>query len=386
MKTKTISVALIIVLFSSSIANQDSQQIQSVSRSKLNQIDINLDIDPSQRLKDLHSIYAPVLKDVEKKMIIQMKKMYNLSENVFKLLSTVLRFAYYFKTNSEIFDEIISISRASGVEISHLMLFNFFYEISSEKLCTSIITRNSDGEILFGSNLDFFFPAELSQLAYFGNFKKNGKTLYIGQGLYGVIGLLRGSRPGEYTLSINQRNSHQTTIFREIFSFGSREILYFVREVLETKESFSSALEYIKTAKLRSTAYYIIGGVSGNEGRLVIRNPDSVHAEYALNSTKWFIVQTNSDRDDPNAKMDRRREAAERKLTQRGPDGLDLVDLDKILSETPNHMLQPNLATITTVLSRNDENNQFFAYVWNFRESLVEDDKSKDSFGELLEE
>jgi hypothetical protein len=55
----------------------------------------------------------------------------------------------------------------------------------------------------------------------------------------------------------------------------------------------------------------------GNEGSVLERDPSSLNAQYSLNETTWFLVQTNYDRNKPD--KDGRRTAAEKRINEIGP-------------------------------------------------------------------
>ena len=347
--------------------HQDLQQVKPAnwSRRLLKPIIINLDLPPSERLNNLHEAYAEILKVQEPILMKKVTVVFGNSKTLFKMITKLLRFIYYMKTNSEMFDEIQSISKKTGVDISLLMLTNYYYDLINQKLCTTIVARSSQGEVLFASNLDFSFPEELGKLAFYGNFMKNGETVFLGQGLYGLVGVLRGTVPGKFSVAINQRPTGRSDAFRRIFFSNAFENVYFLRKVLETQKSYVEAKKMLETAQINSYAYYVIAGVSDNEGAVIERNNDSIHDEYFLSDKNWFLVQSNYDRDQPDNPKDPRRTAAEKKLRARGPKDLALSDLDKILKEYPNHQITERSATITTVLARNDENNEFTVYVWD---------------------
>ena len=72
---------------------------------------------------------------------------------------------------------------------------------------------------------------------------------------------------------------------------------------------------------------------------------DYVHGSYELTDERWFLVQTNYDRDEPEPLIDTRRVPAEKKMIERGNSNFHSEDLMKILMEWPNF----NIATIMTV-------------------------------------
>lgn len=72
---------------------------------------------------------------------------------------------------------------------------------------------------------------------------------------------------------------------------------WLVRRVLEEETDYESAVRRLKSVRIGGPVYYIVSGVGPNEGIVIERDPDAVHAYYELSDTVWFLVQTNYDRD-----------------------------------------------------------------------------------------
>ena len=64
--------------------------------------------------------------------------------------------------------------------------------------------------------------------------------------------------------------------------------------------------------------YYIISGIEPNEGSVIERETNSIHGFYELNDERWFLVQTNYDRDQPDPTHDPRRVPVENRVKERG--------------------------------------------------------------------
>ena len=65
---------------------------------------------------------------------------------------------------------------------------------------------------------------------------------------------------------------------------------------------------------LTSQVYYIISGIKENEGEIVARDYNKEVLVETLNSSQWFTVQTNFDRDQEEPLNDYRRIPAENKI------------------------------------------------------------------------
>jgi len=54
-------------------------------------------------------------------------------------------------------EEIRVISELSGVEEGEIYFLNFAYDISTTKACSGVLSRDENGTIWHGRNLDFEF-------------------------------------------------------------------------------------------------------------------------------------------------------------------------------------------------------------------------------------
>ena len=79
---------------------------------------------------------------------------------------------------------------------------------------------------------------------------------------------------------------------------------------------------------------------------MIERDTEDVHAFYELTDEKWFLVQTNYDRDQPDPIHDPRRIPAEDRIKQNGPEFSEDKLLKLIMSEWPTF----NIATIMTAI------------------------------------
>jgi hypothetical protein len=327
-----------------------------------------MDLAVHERYAELHKRYASTLAGLADDIVEKAQKELG-GQFTFKLLETIIKFFYYSKTRPDMFDEVMEVSKATGIKASTIVFFNFYYEADG-RACTSVVARQTDDTVLFGSNLDFVFFKNIKKLTYQGAFYKGGQLLYKSNNIYGLVGNLRGTRPGKYTLAINQREANGN-LLRALFFKDGFETLFFIRHVLENAEDFPSALKMIEETPLKSNAFYTIAGPGKNDGCVVERNEDNVNAKYCLDDKTWFLVQTNYDRSDPDPISDHRRVPAENKFKKLTQAGLNEDSMLEILSEDPNHVIGingkgGNEATITTIISTNSgENKKFTMYLWD---------------------
>ena len=76
---------------------------------------------------------------------------------------------------------------------------------------------------------------------------------------------------------------------------------------------------------------------------VIERSNNYTHAHYELSEERWFLVQTNYDRDQPDPIHDPRRTPAEKRMAQLGT-GLTPEELLKVMLQWPTM----NIATIMT--------------------------------------
>ena len=99
--------------------------------------------------------------------------------------------------------------------------------------------------------------------------------------------------------------------------------------------------------RIGGPVYYIISGTGPNDGCVIERETNSVHAYYELNETTWFLVQTNYDRDYPDPVTDPRRIPVENRLRERGNIHFEEKELfEDFMSQWPTF----NIATIMTAI------------------------------------
>lgn len=79
----------------------------------------------------------------------------------------------------------------------------------------------------------------------------------------------------------------------------------------------------MKEQRIGGPVYFVVSGAGANEGMVIERDTDSVHAYYELSEDNWFIVQTNYDRDQPDPVHDPRRIPVEKKIRERGNSNLN---------------------------------------------------------------
>ncbi len=69
-----------------------------------------------------------------------------------------------------------------------------------------------DGSFYHGRNLDYGVPG-LQNIAVNVNFTSKGQTVYQGTTYAGYVGLLTGMKPGAFSLSIDERDTRNGTVW-----------------------------------------------------------------------------------------------------------------------------------------------------------------------------
>ena len=151
--------------------------------------------------------------------------------------------------DQDLVDECKAIAEISKIPEAVILTMNFLYEMSAH--CTSIVLENSDRQMIFARNLDFAFTNYIAGLTVEGHFYRNGKLVYIGNMIVGYGGILTGVKPGKFSLSINERDTHSPIdLLRnldEMFERRSFDDIKWARKVLETAESFDEAKTMLAT-------------------------------------------------------------------------------------------------------------------------------------------
>ena len=200
-KNITILCLLLLVNLPTSILATPSSDDPAISKFKAPVFTINMDLDVHQRYTQLNTFFkdkfVTASNKIEKDMIERLG-----SSMGFFLLKTVMAYFQYAKITSTMFDEVVEVSKATGVPGSIITLFNYYYELDSVA-CTSILARDTQKRVIMGSNLDYFFPEEIAVLVYQANYFSKTKLVYTAQTIYGAVGVLRGIKPNKFTIALN---------------------------------------------------------------------------------------------------------------------------------------------------------------------------------------
>ncbi|CAB3402631.1 unnamed protein product [Caenorhabditis bovis] len=321
-----------------------------VNSRKLRKYTINLDENPTQRWNHVirdHLDYLPGVIAESKNYIPTF-----LQPFVWFVSSKI---AYFFPKDKRL--ELEGIALESGIPLGEVVGLNILYDIAAFDRrhvfglgCTSIVAQNSKGQIIHGRNLDFDMTDLLKNITIYVDFTRNGEIIYSGITFVLYNGLLTGQRPNEYSVSLNARYSGPfiDNIVMEIYTKFKRPVSYFIREVLETKDSFEEAVDALSKTHLFSPSYIIVAGTKPNEGVIISRNRWNAADIYRLEFEKkrWFLVETNFDH--WKGDRDERRLTAIAQLKRIGASNISASRMFDVLS---THPVNNNLTVFSTVIS-----------------------------------
>jgi hypothetical protein len=193
--------------------------------------------------------------------------------------------------------EMASIAPVLGLKLGDIVVLNLIYQIEGigvncslanntgpcpakkganhePGLCTSIIARDSNGQIFHGRNLDWSIPAMLRQLMVDVEYQRNGSTLFIGSQPVGYMGILHAVKPNGWSFSLDARNHGGNVLSNLIWSLLQHSLTptQHARQVMESASSYTEAVTALSTGSLVNPAYYIVGGMLPHEGAVVTRD------------------------------------------------------------------------------------------------------------------
>lgn len=73
-----------------------------------------------------------------------------------------------------------------------------------------------------------------------------------------------------------------------------------------TENSFIGALQKLKDTKTTAPVFYTLSGVDPNEGVVIEKKREGIHALFELTNDKWFVSVANTDKDKSTEKNDPR--------------------------------------------------------------------------------
>ncbi|EAS05941.1 linear amide C-N hydrolase, choloylglycine hydrolase family protein (macronuclear) [Tetrahymena thermophila SB210] len=290
---------------------------------------VNLDLSYQDRWREIITNYKSAIQGFETRI-----------EQLPKAVALESQLPFY--KDPDFMGEVQAIATLAGVKFETLQLLSQMYEALDSIGCTSIVARHSDGSIYHARNLDYSFVKYISPLLANIDFQRGGKTVFIADMVIGTAIVVTGIVPNGFSITINQRQDDGQAI-----SYLQKQYIpacYLIYKILQTKTTYSDALDSLMNTKIAMPAYFIIAGLSGNQGTVIERDREAVHLQTTLSGSTWFICQTNFDRSQPDDPSDYRRVPCEQKMGLLNQNSWKPQDIFNILSSSPN-FIQTTIAT-----------------------------------------
>lgn len=217
----------------------------------------------------------------------------------------------------EMYLEFVGVAERLHLPTYKIMIANYIYEFFAS--CTSIVSHyDDDNKIMHARNLDYRFAGLLKNMVYNAEFTKNGEIVYRAVMFAGYSGTLTAMTPHKFAISINSRHRHD--FFGKIYNLiryisNAESPAFALRRISAEAQNFTHAKEMLENAPLVAPVYFIISGVSENEGAIITRDRSRYQDTLLINSqspVEWNIVQTNYDHwisPAPEGDINRRRSA-----------------------------------------------------------------------------
>jgi len=257
---------------------------------------------------------------------------------------------------SEFGAEIRGCAEELGVDFGWLSLFNIGYEVTDA--CTSIVAQTNQNKILHVRNMDFWdgiwLTNHLKNLTIQVNYQSKGKTVFYATSFAGYVGVLSGMRPGGFSVSIDTRNYPEgiSQLFYEVIAAITEKnaslVSFLSRETLTRVPNFEGAVTSLSNGTLIADVYYIVGGVSANQGAVITRNRLNASDIWRLQTpSRWYEVQTNYDHWKQPPWFDNRVDPANTAMDTLGRNNLTLDNLfTQVLSVKPVLNLQSTFSML----------------------------------------
>ncbi|XP_056328124.1 N-acylsphingosine amidohydrolase (acid ceramidase) 1a [Danio aesculapii] len=310
---------------------------------------LNLDLPPSER-------WTQVIKDKNTELIEMVQTIKDMAKGFFhgKLINLVDKelplivdtLPYPFN------EEIKGIAAVSGIPLGEIVLFNIFYEVFT--VCTSLVAEDLNGNIYHGRNLDFglfmgwdrqnktwTLTEKLKPLVVNVNFERKNQTVFKSTNFAGYVGMLTGIRPGELTLTMNERFDFDGGYIGILdWIFGNRDGMwtgFLTRRVLENSTSYEDAKDQLSQTKLLAPVYFILGGNRTGQGCVITRTRINTLDIWELDLMlgRWYVLETNYDHWDKPMFLDDRRTPAMKCMNQTTQANISLASIYNVLSTKP---------------------------------------------------
>ncbi|XP_029188036.2 acid ceramidase-like [Acropora millepora] len=322
---------------------------------------VNLDLPADQRYNDLAEKRTPQILNLLRFVknftsFILHGKLFNFVDKDLGPLADTLPAPYG--------DEIKGLSKATGIPLGEVVLYNIFYEIFT--VCTSIVAEDKTGNIFQARNLDFglflgwdvqnntwMISEILRTLIVNIDYQRQEKTVFKSVTFAGYVGVISGMKPGVLTLTLNERfniDGGYIGILEWIRGKRTAKWTSFLsRDVLEKATSYEEARDMLINEEILAPVYYIIGGTKSGQGMVITRSRTKSLHPMSLDSSNgsWYVLQTNYDNWKPPFVIDDRRTPGKACMDKMGQVKASFRELYNVLSTQP---VLNKLTTYTTLM------------------------------------
>ncbi|CAG9318835.1 unnamed protein product [Blepharisma stoltei] len=286
---------------------------------------VSLNDPPSTRWAHVQAPYASVIKPFAESYTKQY-----ISPLKLKLLVELLEVGWI---SPELKEELQGLAQTCNITYHEAVFINYMYEYHA--YCTSIVARLQNGTIIHGRNLDYHFIDFFDNTTAIVDFVKDGQLIFSETAFIWYFGVTTGISSKGYSITLNERNSGSAFDNYVSLMRGFKGDLWTIRQALIDSNTYQEAYQYLHDAKVAAPVYFILGGSGPNDGSVIVR--DRTHTNYteALNSTTWFLVQTNYDPWLPDPTDDPRRTVATQLMEEIGQADMNIDRLFDVLSTAP---------------------------------------------------
>jgi hypothetical protein len=184
----------LLVLSSTAILTSGTYIGQNPYGIEIHKIDLNLD--PKDRFRDVaHHFKEPATAALNFYVNYLPGPAWWVLENFLDMVHFEL---------SDYFQEVVGMAEAMDIKTNILLIMQFVYELSA--FCTSNIVADTNGTVTHVRNLDFLNADVMRSITYEGWFYRGDQLIFKSIMFAGLNGVMTGIKPGNFSISLNQRN------------------------------------------------------------------------------------------------------------------------------------------------------------------------------------
>lgn len=146
--------------------------------------------------------------------------------------------------------ELKGVAKGGNLPLGKLVFINFMYEFSTihktYKACTSMVMRNTTGQIIHGRNLDFFLWNRIAPLLARVEYYRGSEYVTTIDAIVGSSFALNGFSPSKFAITVDSRylkpgEATFADVITNIFINNYMPSAWNVRETLVHEQNFTAA-------------------------------------------------------------------------------------------------------------------------------------------------